>query len=60
MSKKPDTKATPLKKGRISKADERRNELTDDELKKISGGVWSPPPPSGPLPIPYPNISTNR
>jgi bacteriocin-like protein len=56
MSKKPEAKITPPKKEtRISRVDERGDELTDDELKKVSGGVLPPPPPSGPLPIPYPN-----
>ena len=30
--------------------------LTEDDLDKVSGGA-APRPPSGPVPIPYPNVT---
>jgi hypothetical protein len=34
-------------------------ELRDEELDKVSGGTpcTPPPSPSGPIPIPYPNVA---
>lgn len=34
------------------------DELRDEELDKVSGGVpcTPPSPPSGPIPVPYPNV----
>jgi len=34
--------------------------LGDDDLDQVSGGVGKTPSPGGPVPIPYPNVTTGE